>query len=213
VNYGELRTYVRDRLTISTGDAAKTTQINTAINQARYRLAAEFRLLEATASLNFTANTETVTIPADVTEILSIRQGTYVLQPITRAELAQYRAAQAAGTTLSTGPQVYVVDGASTTIRVWPVPTTTVTAAATIHYVQRPVALSADGDTPSEMPTEFHDLIAEEAVYRIAQSEEDFDLARGAAAATAELREGLRAYMNRRMGAGASKVFLRGFGR
>lgn len=213
MTYAELRTYVRDRLSISTADSAKTTQINTAINQARYRLAAEFRLLEATASLNFTAGVETVTLPSDVTQVLSIRQGTYVLQPITRSELAQYRAAQAAGTTISTGPQVYVIDGSSATIRVWPVPTETVSGAATLHYVQRPTALSADGDAPSELPVEFHDLIGEEAVYRIAQSEEDMDLARGAAAVAADLREGLRAYMNRRIGAGASRVFLRGFGR
>ena len=204
----EMQTYIRDRLTISSSDTAKTTQITTTINQARYRLAAEFRLKETRATLDFTAATETVTLPSDVQEILSIYQGDYVLQPVTDQERAEI-----AGSTASGGPQVYTVDGSSTTIRVSPLPATTVVAAATIYYVQRPTALAAAGDTPSELPTEFHDLLCEMACYRIALSEEDFDLARGAAVLAAELTEGLRGYMNRRGGPTRSRQALRGFAR
>jgi|GEM_PF-4374860 len=208
MTYAELRTYVRDRLTISTGDTAKTTQINTAIQQARYRLSAEFRLTKTKATLNFTADTETVTLPSDVVEILSITSGNYIVQPISEQEWAEV-----AGSVVAGGPQVYVVDGSSTTIRISPVPADTETAAATIYYVARPTALSADADVPTELPAEFHDLIAEMAVYRIAQSEEDFDLARGAAVVADELRGELRAYMIRRRGPTASRQALRGFAR
>lgn len=206
MTYAELRTYVRDRLSISSSDTAKTTQINTAIQQARYRLCAEFRLKKTTTTLDFTADTETVTLPSDVTEILAITTSDYILQPITEQEFAELTAG-------SGGPQVYVVDGSSTTIRIRPTPDTTAVAAATIYYVQRPTALSADGDSPSEMPTEYHDLIAEEAIARIAMSEEDAELSRGAAAVAASLRAELRAYMNRRRGATASVQALRGFSR
>jgi len=207
MTYLELRTYVLDRLTISTDDTGRTTQINTAIQQARYRLSAEFRLKKATATIDFTADTETITLPAGVVEILSMYTDDYILQPITEQELAEV-SADAAGE-----PQVYVVDGSSTTVRVRPTPSTTQVGAVTIYYVSRPTALSADGDIPSEMPDEFHDLIAEEAIARIAMSEEDADLSRGAAALAAGLRAELRAYMNRRKGATASVQALRGFSR
>lgn len=204
----ELRTYVRDRLSISSSDSAKTTQINTALNQARYRIAAEFRLKQTKDTLDFVADTETVTLPADCVEVLAIYQGDYLLQPITWQEWGQV-----VGSTVTGGPSVYVVDGSSTTMRVSPLPAETESDAATIYYVQRPTALSSDSDTPSELPAEFHDLIAEEAIYRIGQSEEDQDLARGAAAVAATLRDELRSYLNRRPGATVSRIQLGGFTR
>lgn len=202
-----MRAYVRDRLSISSSDSAKTTQINTALNQERYRLNAEFRLKKTTDTLDVNADSETVTLPADVVEILSLYTSDYLLQPLTEQEFALL------GTSASTGPQVYVVDGSSTTLRIRPYPTESEADALTIYYVQRPTALSSDSDTPSELPAEFHDLIAEGAIYRIAQSEEDQDLARGAAAIAAMLTDNLRAYMNRRQGATVSRVQLRGFTR
>lgn len=208
MTYAELRTYVLNRLTISTAETARITQVNTAINQARYRLSAQFRLKKATTTLDFVADTETVTLPSDVVEILGIYTSDWLLQPITEQEFAELTSVN---TTI--GPQVYIVDGSSTTLRLRPIPSESETGALSVSYVQRPAALSADSDTPSEMPAEFHDLIAEEAISKIAMSEEDFDLARGAAVVAAQLTEGLRSYMNRRAGGTVARQVMRGFSR
>lgn len=208
----DLRTYVRQRLTVSTADSATTTQIDTAINQARLRLVARFRLKVATTTLDFTADTETVALPSDCTEILSISTADYLLQAINEQDFGQL-------TSGSGGPQVFVRDGTSAVIRVRPVPQSTENDAATIRYVQRPTALSSGTDVPSEVPDEFHDLVGELAVHRIAQNEEDLDLAR-AAWNTIYGNPGnpqdlglwgeLSAYVNRMAGTTVNQIQLRG---
>lgn len=213
----DFRTYVRQRLTISTAETATTTQIDTAVNQARYRLNAKYALLVGTALLDFTADTETVTLPTDLVEALSIHTADYVLRPINPQEWAEV-----AGLDVQAGPQVYVVDGAGGTMRVAPVPATTATGAATLRYVKRPTALSAGTDAPAELPAEFHDLIGEHAVYRIALNEEDLDLARAAWRVIygdpgnpddLGLDGELRAFVNKRSGPTPSRIALRGFRR
>lgn len=216
----ELVTYVQQRLTISTAETTTTTQIQTQIEQARRRVNAHFKLLRATDDLDFVADTAAVAIPSDVVEILSITRGTSggLLQPITEQEYAQYLSTDYSYTT---GPAVYVRRGASAVIDVYPAPTETETDAATLRYVQRPTALGGS-DSPSELPVEFHDLIGELAIYRIAQNEEDLELARAAWANAygaignpddKGLWGDLRGYMSRTMGPTVSHIRLHGFGR
>lgn len=212
MTYAQLRTYILDRLTIATADTGRVAQVNNAINQARYRLNAEFGLKKATDTIDVTADTETATLPSDVVRILSLYSGSWLLQPITEQEFGELSNTVVSGVGAG-GPQVYTVDGSSTTIRLRPIPSATAADYLTVHYIQRPTALSADGDIPSELPAEFHDLIAEEAIYRIAQNEEDQELARGAGAVAGDLRLMLRAYMNLRVGPTASRQALRGFTR
>lgn len=173
----DYRTFVRERLIISSQETATETQIDLYVNAERDRLNAYFRLLRATSTLNFVADTETVTIPSDVVEILAIKRGTVLMQPVNPQQVAGYQAAVSDVSGALGGPVVYERLGASATIRVFPTPSTTATAAATIHYVQRPALLTAVGDTPSELPREFHDLIAELVVYRFYLAEEDPELA------------------------------------
>jgi hypothetical protein len=213
MTFAELQTYVRDRLSIATSDTAKTTQIKAALNRARDRLVADERLSISTANLTFTADTETVTLPSGVMEILSVATDSYVLAPLTRQELANYRL----GDATHIGPLGYVVDGSGTTMRIWPAPTETDVVTASLVYVPEPTELSADADTPSELPRAYHDLIAELAIIRLAESEEMPDIAAGArrmvygSGDDPGLLAGLRNHMSRRTGTGEQRLWPRGY--
>lgn len=212
----EMQTYVLDRLSIHTTDTAKVTQVKNALNRVRDRLVAMERLNVTIADLTFTANATTATLPAGVMEILSVRTGTNTLEPVSWNELATYRLST---TPLQTGPLVYMRDGAGTTIQIWPAPTTTATVTASVAYVAQPTELSADGDTPSEIPRAYHDLLCELAIIRVAESEEAPDLANGArriaygTPGTSErgLLAEFRAYMSRSQGDGDTRIWVRGF--
>ena len=214
MNYGEMKTYVRARLTISVIDTTATTQIGIAINEARDRLVASERLSVALAPLTFTANSEVVTLPAGVMEVLSISTSTYVLTPVTRQELAFYRLRDA-----RTGPLAYVIDGASNTARIWPEPTETEVVANALEYVPELTALSADLDTPSEIPRAFHSLICELAIIRVAEMEEAPEIANGArrivygTPGTSErgMLAEFRAYLDRRSGSGDTRIWMKGY--
>lgn len=171
-----LRDFVRERLTISDQETLTETQLDTYINRERERLNAHFRLLRASDGLDFVADTETVTIPTDVVEILAIKRGTVLMQPLTEQQIAGFQAAVSDVTSGLDGPTWYERLGTAATIRVFPTPSETATDAATMHYVQRPTVLTAN-DTPSELPLEFHDLLGELVIYRFALGEEDPELA------------------------------------
>jgi hypothetical protein len=215
----DYRTYVQERLIISTGEAATETQIDLAVNAERDRLNAYFRLLRATDTLDFVADTETVTIPSDVVEILAIKRGEYLMQPVNEQTLAGYQAAVFGDTGVLGGPIVYDREGTAATIRVFPTPTETETDAATIRYVQRPAILTADDDAPDELPREFHDLIGELVVYRFCLAEEDPELANASHRVIygnpgvpddLGLMGRLAAYMNRTAGPTVNQIQLGG---
>lgn len=210
----QMRTYVRDRLSIHSTDTAKTTQIDAALNEARDRLVASERLSVATASLTFTANSETVTLPAGVMEVLSISTAEYVLTPVTRQELAYYRLRDA-----STGPLAYVVDGTSTTARIWPEPTTTEVVPAALEYIPELALMDDDADEPTEIPRAYHPLICEMAIIRIAEAEEAPELANGArrivygtpGTSDRGMLNEFRGFLRRRTGSGDTRIWIRGF--
>lgn len=211
----ELRDYVRDRLTIRDTDTDRTTEIDRVLNGARDRLVAEFKLLVSRANLTFTLDTEEVTLPAGVLRILSIRGPTYVLEPITDHELVDY-AARFTATEL--GPLVYLVDGNSTTLRVWPSATATATVTNALRYVPQPTLLSDVAHEPTELPRGFHELLGEMAIYRIAQSEEADGIAAGAhriiyggGPGELGLMGELRQHMNRRPGSAGTRIWPRGY--
>ena len=94
-------------------------------------------------------------------------------------------------------------------IRLWPTPVETNSTALIIWYVARPDAMTSGGNTPSAIPVEYHDLLAELAVARIALNDESFDLAQSATAIANDLRARMQGQMRRRQGAGNERVVLR----
>lgn len=214
MNLAAMRTYVKARLTIHTTDTAATTQIDQALNDARDRLVAEEELTVALADLTFTANTETVVLPAGVMKVLSISTAEYVLTPVTRQELAFYRLRDS-----RTGPLAYVIDGASTTAKVWPEPSATETVVGALEYIPELALMDDDADIPSEIPRAYHSLLCELAIIRIASMEEEPSLANDArrlvygTPGTTErgMLEEMRMFLKKRTGSGDTRIWPKNF--
>lgn len=207
----ELRNYVRDRLSIAASDTTKQTQIDTVLNTEYRRICAEERLNIERTTMGVVANSQLADLPNDWQETISIRHGATVLQPVTLQRFAELDAATEEGTNTSDGPSVYYQESPER-IRIWPTPVETNSTALTIWYVARPDAMTSGGNTPSALPVEYHDLLAELAVARIALNDESFDLAQSATAIANELRQRMQGQMRKRQGAGNERVVLRHYG-
>lgn len=207
----ELRNYVRDRLSIAASDSTKQTQIDLVLNTEYRRICAEEQLNIERTTMGVVANSQLADLPNDWQETISIRHGAVVLRPVTFQRFVELDAATENGTETSDGPSVYYQESPER-IRVWPTPVETNSTALTIWYVARPDAMTSGSSSPSAIPVEYHDLLAEVAVVRIAQSEEAFDIAQSAQATVNELRSRMQGQMRRRQGAGNDRVVLNHYG-
>jgi hypothetical protein len=68
--------------------------------------------------------------------------------------------------------------------------------------------MALDLDIPSQIPEEYHDMLGELVVHRIAMSEEAFDLAQSAKQIADELRGRLIGQMKKRQGPGPRRLRL-----
>lgn len=207
----ELRDYVRDRLSIAASDSTKQTQIDLVLNTEYRRICAEERLNIEKTTMGLVAGSQLADLPNDWQETISIRHGAVVLQPITFMRFAELDASGENGTETSNGPSVYYQESPER-VRVWPTPVETNSTALTLWYVARPDAMTSGGNSPTALPVEYHDLLAELAVARIAQNEEQFDIAQSAQNTVNELRQRMSAQMRRRQGYGQERVVLRHYG-
>ena len=207
----ELRNYVRDRLSIAASDSTKQTQIDTVLNTEYRRICAEERLNIERTTMGVVAGSQLADLPNDWQETISIRHGAIVLQPVSLQRFAELDAATEEGTDTSDSPSVYYQESPER-IRVWPTPVETNSTALTIWYVARPDQMTSGSHAPSVLPVEYHDLLAESAIVRIAQSEEAFDIAQAAQATVNDLRFRMQGQMRKRQGAGNERVVLHHYG-
>ena len=87
----------------------------------------------------------------------------YILEPIAGDELLALNATNPIGAT-----RQYAFLGLDT-LRLWPVPQTTGDILK-VYYAQTPTTLSADGDIPSDIPSQWHWLITIGAAARLADA-------------------------------------------
>lgn len=196
----ELTEAVRLRLGVSSSDARMTAYINSQLNTEYLRLAAEEGLLEKTASLTVVAGNNAVDLPDDWQRTLQITQGGIPLRPVTALEYADINA-------LGSPRRVYFPQSPER-ILVAPVPTTSEAQGLTIIYVARPPALDEDSDTPSALPTEYHDILVELVLIRAFLAEEDPTLSQAAQLNAQGLIDRLRAHMRMSGGEGIGKMVL-----
>jgi hypothetical protein len=208
---GEMRDYVRDRLSIAASDTTKQTQIDLVLNTEYRRICAEERLNIEKTTMGLVAGSQLADLPNDWQETITVRHGATVLQPVTFMRFAELDAASENGTNTSDGPSAYYQESPER-IRVWPTPVETNSTALTLWYVARPDAMTLVTHTPSVLPVEYHDLLAEMAVVRIAQNEEQFDIAQAAQATVNDLRLRMSGQMRRRQGSGQERVVLNHYG-
>lgn len=130
----------------------------------------------------------------------------YILEPIAGDELLALNATNPIGAT-----RQYAFLGLDT-LRLWPVPQTTGDILK-VYYAQTPTTLSADGDIPSDIPSQWHWLITIGAAARLADAVgEDQNLSM---ALDAKFQNGMVAFqkfLTRRSGRTARRIqvgFLR----
>ena len=175
----ELRTYVQDRLGLSTGDTAKNTQIQGLLNREYDRLVALNRLSLTSASLTYSSGNAVVSLPAGLRSVEGIYTPGGNLRPVSAAKLSDYEAAYS-GSLAPSSPTFYALLTAPTTgagsIRVWPAPTSSASDWR-ILYQANTTDMASDSDVPTLLPEPWHPLLAEMVAYRMAVSEESGEVA------------------------------------
>ena len=179
-----MQTMVLDRLSISTAETAKVTQVTTLLNLHYQDLCLRLGLNKGYDTLDVTAGTATVTLPSDCVKILSLRYGSRVIEPVSWQEYANLFAADD-DESISANHLYYFMQS-HTTIRILPIPDATVADAIDCWYLARPTAFASGSSTPSAIPSEFHDILVEYTIYKLALAEEEIGLANSA------LQEALR---------------------
>jgi len=180
-----MQTMVLDRLSLSSAESAKVTQVTTLLNLQYQDLCLRLGLNKAFDTLDVTADTATVTLPADCTKILSLRYGSRNIDPVSWQEYANLYAADQSDSLSEEGTFYYFMQS-HTTIRILPIPSATAADAISCWYLARPTAFSSGSSTPSAIPSEFHDILVEYTIYKLALAEEELGLANSA------LQEALR---------------------
>ena len=205
MNLAQLRTYVLDRLSIDSTDTAKVTQIDRQLNTEYLRVVAEERLNVTKTTLALVADSQVVDLPDDWTETLALQRGATVMIP---ASFEKFAELDAAGTNAGYDAPIFYYQESPDRLRVFPTPTTTDPDGLTLWYCARPDAMALDLDIPSQIPEEYHDMLGELVVHRIAMSEEAFDLAQSAKQIADELRGRLIGQMKKRQGPGPRRLRL-----
>ena len=176
----EIQAYVQDRLSITTGDTARITQI---VNLAGYyyeKFVAASRATIASATITFPLAGQSLTAPADVLSVEALRGTTgEQLRPVTPRELDRLQGLYSAN---APALPAYWSWWSRTVLRVWPARTGTADTTATILYVQAPAALTIGSSVPSALPTWAQFYIAEAVCHHLARNEEAWEEADRAAA-------------------------------
>lgn len=211
MNFGEAQTYITDRYAIQAGDSAKITQIKNLLIGHHFRLVGKHELIVAVASIVITGGSASATVPSDFIRPLYIRNGIIRVVPVDDVTFGNLEALQAAGLQItSSAPPFTYSWRPPSTIQVWP--TVTVNTTVSVPYVQRPVAMAANGDPITGVPVEFHDLLCELVCIRIGLSEGMGFEPQMAQALSDELDAELVAYRARQQGPMDNRVRMRVYG-
>lgn len=209
MNFGDAQTYVLDRLQIPATDAAKVTQVKNLLNLEVARVNADYNLTVTSAATTVLANTGLIVLPADFQKLVTFRQTTVVLEILDELNFAMRQADIAAGTASAvSNPPTTGVFRSPLTIATLPIPTSNV--AGTLVYVQRPATLSSNA-TDLPIPVEFHDLICEVVVRRMALTEGEPAIAQIANDLALELRAHLEELITQQPGQSSWAIPLHGY--
>ena len=136
------------------------TETGALVNDAYLEVCSRLRIPVTSVTKTLTANQGDYTITSapisisDLTEVIAITcstsNGTMLEESPDNILFYRNRG------TIVGAPSVYAIAGLDL-LMVWPLPQANDTL--TIYYSQRPAIMVADGDTPSALPTEWHDLV------------------------------------------------------
>ena len=164
------------------------------LNTEYRRIVSEEALYVARAELPLTEDDPLVDLPDDWTRILVARWSTYVLQPRTRADYINEERKYTSSDEPTYGPRIYTIEPPNR-IRIYPKPTADDDDGLIVDYVVRPDEMVNSTDTPSVIPVEYHDLLGELTIHRIALGEEERGLAADAKDMADEIRSRLSSHL------------------
>jgi hypothetical protein len=190
-----IRSVVRT-LTLAETDDVSNTNVDLFINQGYRWLSTQFRWpwLEATATITVAADVASYDLPADYRKLWAVRDAD---ERRTLTRLSFEEALNRWGGDPPTGTDakwsyVYADD-----IFLLPVPSAAESDAYTLYYQKQLTIMASDGASP-EFAAEFHLILADYAIARVWEHEEDFDKARLADVRFAEQVEAMARYYFRR---------------
>ncbi len=211
---GELTSYVLERLGVSSSRTAFVGQVQSQLFRRYVAACGRFEFSRDVASLVLVADDPFVDLPDDWLKTRTIRltAGAAPLVEVTMETLAGIRGNAAANSATGLPIARYVFMPPSR-IYLEHAPTEGDSSGAEIVYVVKPEAWDDDADTPSLMPEEFHDLLAEETIYRMAMNQEEFAThAQGALQAASLLSAEIQTYLSTRSGDGSNHITRRHYG-
>ena len=200
----ELRTLVLSRLSISAGEAASVSLIDSLLNEEYSRLVVEEKLALETVDLVYTADDPLVDLPNDVSQIVHVTSAGSILRPVSREDIDTY-GAQPVNTEIA----AYAFE-APNRIRLPWAPEESDLTGAVLTYIPTPAPMTADDDEPDLIPNGYHRILAELVTAQLAANEEEGFLVQTAEANAARLLQGLRGLLGRRSGIGGPTIRVRG---
>lgn len=203
-----------DRLTIEAGDSVKVAQAQMYAQMEHQRAVIEMRLLKKFADVGVTAGSNTAgALPTDFAGVASLRAGDEQLEPVSDHRMFEMDASTVGATVnADSAPEVYnFVSADPPTLWIWPAPGTTSATGLRLVYYAKPTLL-ATNVAPPNLPVEWHDLLVEAVVHRLALSEEEPTLAAAAKANMDDLRSRMWRELTRRQGPTSSRGHLLVYG-
>lgn len=190
-----IRSVVRT-LTLAETDDVSDANVNLFVNQGYRMLSTLFRWpwLEATSNITTVADTASYALPADYRRLYAIKD-TDKRRTLTRLTVEE--ALERWGGDPPSGAEAkwfYVWDDS---IYLLPVPSANETAAYTLYYQKKLTTMTSGTDEP-EFAEEFHLVLADYAIARVWEHEEDFEKARLSDARFREQVEAMARYYLRR---------------
>jgi hypothetical protein len=207
VTRDECVTFVLDRLQIPSSDTAKVAQTQNILQLEVYRANDFFELTLTSAVITINTSGGVTSWPTDVQKIKAINQSTVVIEMVDETTFAMRLAALAAGGAVPSNPPTFAVWHPPSTFISAPAPSANVSALMT--YVQRPAAMSASTVVP--LPLEWHDLVCERTVRRMALTEGEPAIAQIALDIARELEQELMGLRNQMTGPSTWQIPLSGY--
>lgn len=178
-NLSELRTAVAYKTNMSTGSSSELARIDAWLNEAYEDVLARTACRVECADLTTIADTWKYNLPNTILDVLEVwMEGSdSETVPFERTSSRHIIRLRAGLETATGSPPSYFATEGMNALLLWPTPTTEETI--NLLYVPRPTALSATGDTPSDLPSEWHKALEYYALWQAGDADDSASSKKG----------------------------------
>ena len=156
----------------NTAGGADQSLVDGWVNEAYLTLTRDTRSKVSIATFTLTSGSADYTMDTEVLSIIDVYvTSTSVDYSLTRIAVDDLLTYRRNGATVQASPARYYAYTGGNLLMFYPTPNAADTI--TVYYVDRPTALSASSDSPSDVPAEYHPLIEWYALWRAADYDDD----------------------------------------